>query len=111
MKLYKKQSIFAQNVALLIQHIHSKVYDVTFGEAWRSAEQAAIYAREGKGIKDSLHCRRLAIDLNIFNATGVYLTDFDSYEPFGIYWESLHPLNRWGGKFKRVDCVHFEMQD
>lgn len=111
MNLQQKQSIFAQNVARLITHIDGIGLTCTIGEVFRTPEQAQIYAKEGKGIKDSLHCKKLAIDLHLFSPNGVYLTDYLSYEPLGKYWESLHSSNRWGGTFKRVDSVHFEMQD
>ncbi|HTJ49070.1 MAG TPA: hypothetical protein VL443_06410 [Cyclobacteriaceae bacterium] len=111
MTLAQKQALFAQNVATLLQYIHSKNYLVTFGEAFRTAEQAQLDAKKGIGIADSLHCKRLAVDLNLLTADGLYITDPKEYEQFGIYWETLHPLNRNGRKFKRGDANHFEMQD
>ncbi len=111
MKLSQRQAIFAQNVALLLQHIASKGFLVTFGEAFRTQEQANIYAQAGKGIADSLHCKRLAVDLNLINDEGIYLPDSKDYKQFGLYWESLNDLNRWGGRFKRIDGNHFQMND
>jgi len=112
MKLQEKQSIFAKNVGLLLQRIFESPYTCTFGDAFRSPEQAALNAKKGIGIKDSLHCKRLAIDLNLFDHDGKYLTSGPAYEIFGEYWKSLHPLNRWGGDFKSIkDLNHFEMQD
>ena len=111
MTLQQKQSIFAQNVARLIMHVDAIGLVCTLGEALRTPEQAEIYAKEGKGIIDSLHCKKLAIDLQLFSPEGNYITDYKIYEPLGNFWESLNPLNRWGGKFKRVDSDHFEMQD
>lgn len=112
MKLQQKQSTFTKNVSLLIECMFDNDYLVTFGEAYRTPEQAEIYAKSGKGIKNSLHCKKLAIDLNLFNSEGKFLEDKNDYEKFGIYWESMNPANRWGGNFKTlVDCVHFEMQD
>jgi len=112
MTLRQKQSIFAKNVAILINHIYDMGCEVTFADAYRSPEAAALYAKAGKGIANSLHCKRLAIDLNLFNVDGKYLQDKKDYEPFGLYWKSLNPANKWGGDFKTlVDCVHFEMQD
>ena len=108
--LVKKQALFAYNVALLIEHIYKCNHKVTFAEAYRTPEQAKIYAEQKKGIKNSLHCKRLAIDLNLFDSNNHYLQDKVDYEPFGRYWKNLHPKNRWGGDFsKLVDCVHFEM--
>lgn len=109
--LRAKQSIFVKNIASLIDYVYANGFELTFGDAYRSPEQAALYAKQGKGIADSLHCKRLAIDLNLFK-DGKYLTDKESYVQFGAYWKSLHPANRWGGDFKKlVDSVHFEMQD
>jgi len=111
MKLSEKQAIFAVNVASLINYIDKQGYRVTFGETFRTPEQADIYAKNGKGIKNSLHCKRLSVDLNLFSPEGEYLTDTKSHEPFGKFWKSLHKHNRHGGDFKKPDGNHYEMQD
>lgn len=110
MTLSQHQMQFAEDVARLIDYIYQEQYAITFGEAYRTKEQAEIYAKEGKGILDSLHCKRLAIDINLFKGN-VWLTDHGSYERFGCYWENLDARNRWGGRFKRDDANHFERQD
>jgi hypothetical protein len=116
MTLSDKQKIFGLNVAKLIEHIYSQGYSISFGEAFRTQEQADIYAKDGKGIKNSLHCERLAVDLNIFDKDGKFLNTVADYRPFGEYWSTLHPYNRWGGceafiKCGRPDSDHFEMQN
>jgi hypothetical protein len=112
MYLEDEQQVFTENVCKLLEFIVRKGYHVTLGEAYRTHEQALIYAKEGLGIKNSLHCERLAIDLNIFTADEKQLTNVEDFRPFGEYWESLHKHNRWGGNFKtRPDADHFEMQD
>lgn len=111
MKIQQKQAIFAQNVAKLINYIFEQGYSCSLGETWRSAEQAEIYAKQGKGILNSLHCKKLAIDINLFDAAGQYLSDSKHYKDLAVYWDSLHPHNRSGINFKRVDGNHFEMQD
>jgi hypothetical protein len=111
MKLLEEQFIFTKNVAKLIQYIYSSGYKCTLGEVFRTKEQAQIYAREGLGIIDSLHCSRLAIDLNLFSPKDVYLTQNSDYLPFGRYWENLHPHNYWGGFYPRKDSGHFEMKE
>ena len=112
MNLSEKQQTFAHNVGLLISYICFMGYKVTLGEAFRTQEQADIYAKEGKGITHSLHIKRLAIDLNIFDHVGNLLTTVDDLSAFGKYWEKINPDNRWGGNFKtRPDSDHFEMQD
>jgi hypothetical protein len=111
MTLSEKQALFCENVSYLIQEINRQGLHCTFGEAYRTAEQAEIYAKEGKGIAHSLHTERLAIDLNLISYTGEYLTDKKWYQPFGTFWNKLSPDNRWGGDFaKLVDSNHFEMQ-
>lgn len=112
MKLLDKQAIFAQNVAKLLQYMASEGDIVTLGECYRTPEQAALNAKKGIGIVNSLHCKRLAVDLNLFDGQHTLLNEKSSYKPFGEYWKKLHPLNRWGGDFVHlVDSGHFEMQD
>lgn len=112
MTLIERQKLFARLVATLIVYINSKSYTVTFGEAFRTKEQAEIYFKKGMGIKNSLHCKRLAIDLNIFNPDGDLLSSKDELQLFGNFWEKLNPECRWGGNFKeRVDADHFELKD
>lgn len=109
MNLSKQQQLFAKDVATLITYIFSQGYFCTLGEAFRTHEQAQIYAREGKGIVDSLHCQRLAIDLNLFDKNGYYLNKTEDYERFGCFWESLDSQNGWGGRFKDTpDSNHFQ---
>ena len=108
--LAQDQWVFAQNVSALIIYIFGQGYKCTFGEAYRTEAQAKIYAAEGKGIVNSLHRQRLAIDLNVFNSSGIYLMTSELYKPFGEFWEGLHARNRWGGNFiKKPDGNHFEM--
>jgi hypothetical protein len=107
--LREKQSLFAQLAARLIQQAEKFGYDVTLGEAWRSPESARVMAEEGKGIVDSLHIDRLAIDLNLFK-TGAYLTEISDYEILGEWWENQSTGDytcAWGGRFNDMD--HFSL--
>lgn len=106
MALSDIQKEFCLDVARLIEFIFETGCACTFGEAYRTKEQAEIYAKQGIGIKNSLHCERLAIDLNLFSPEGEYLTKTDDYQIFGNYWESLNDNNKWGGRFN--DGNHFE---
>ena len=108
MTLRERQETFARNAALLIQHINSAGYTCTLGEAWRPPEMMEIYAQRGTGIRNSLHGRRLAIDINLFR-DGNLLSDNESHRIFGAWWKLQHPENRWGGDFKRQDGCHYEM--
>ena len=109
MTLLEKQLLFTRNVGLLIGHVYESGYGLTFGEAFRTSEQAALNELNGSGIKNSLHGKRLAVDLQLFREKE-YLKVSDDYESAGKYWLSLHPLNRWGGDFAKQDGNHFSME-
>lgn len=109
MTLREKQSLFASLVAQLIIEAREQGFEVTFGEAYRSPEEAARLAKLGKGIKNSLHCLKLAIDLNLFR-DGVYLSSSESHRPLGEWWEQQHDLCRWGGRFTRPDGNHYSLE-
>ena len=110
MTLLEQQMIFARNIGLLLQFISKSPYKCTLGEVYRTPKQAALNAQEGSGIVNSLHCERLAIDINLFK-DGKYLKDSKDYATIGAYWKSLHILNSWGGDFHtRPDGNHFQMQ-
>ncbi len=98
MTLREKQSAFAGLVARLILQAEAMGYEVTLGEAWRSPEEAARLAAAGKGSKNSLHCLRLAQDINLFR-DGAYLMNSEDHRPLGEWWKRRHPLCRWGGDF------------
>lgn len=107
MTLREKQSLFVILVSALIQHAYDKGYELTFGEALRTPEQAAINAKKGVGIKNSLHIIKLAIDLSLFK-DGKFLSKSEDHKELGEYWESLHPLCRWGGRFG--DGNHYSLE-
>jgi hypothetical protein len=112
MTLGQKQRIFTRLVGVLIEWTYQNGYELTFSEAYRTPEQAAIYAKQGKGIKNSLHTKRLAIDLNLFK-NGVYLTRSEDYLPLGMVWEQMSGPGYqccWGGRFKRPDGNHFSIE-
>ena len=98
MTLFEKQKRFPLLVAKLIVKADELGYQVTFGEAWRPPEVAAIYAKEGRGISNSLHWDRLAIDLNLFKG-GKWLRHTEDHRPLGEYWETLGEGCTWGGRF------------
>ncbi|HFD1476932.1 M15 family metallopeptidase [Escherichia coli] len=107
MKLSEKQQLFAVMIADLIHWAQEHGYRLTFGEAYRTPEQAALNAKSGKGIRNSLHTLRLAVDFNLF-INGEYQSDTDAYRPLGEYWESIG--GTWGGRFSRADGNHFSLE-
>lgn len=102
--LRQKQSRFAVMAARLILKAQEMGYEVTFGEAWRTPEQAALNAKKGTGISNSLHGDRLAIDLNLYK-DGKWLDKTDDHKPLGEWWESIG--GTWGGRFK--DGNHYSL--
>ena len=106
MTLRQKQSLFVKLVALLLIEAHQRGYELTFGETYRSPEEAARLAKLGLGIKESLHTLKLAVDLNLFK-DGRYLSSSESHRPLGEWWETQHELCRWGGRFN--DGNHYSL--
>lgn len=104
----EEQADFLQDVALLIQKAREMGFLVTGGELYRTPEQQQIHIKAGRSkTMNSLHLSRRAIDLNFFK-DGKLTYDKKVLEPLGKYWESLHPLNSWGGNgIKLVDTPHF----
>ena len=100
------QAEFLLHVTKLLAFAYDRGYLVTLGEGFRTLEQQKLYYDRGLSrTMDSQHRKRLAVDLFFFqNGKQTYI-----YPELGIYWESLHPKNRWGGHFKNFqDVPHFE---
>lgn len=114
MDLLHKQFIFTSLTARLILFANQQGYFLTYGETYRPKETAELYASQGKGIADSLHTLRLAIDLNLFR-NGSLLTTRADYYFLGDFWESLSEPNSgivccWGGNFPKCDADHFSIE-
>ncbi|QBJ32326.1 M15 family metallopeptidase [Hafnia alvei] len=108
MTLSEKQQLFVSLIAQLITWANDKGYRLTFGEAYRTPEQAKLNAKSGAGIANSLHTQRLAVDFNLF-INGEWQTKSEAFLPLGEYWESLG--GSWGGRFKsRPDGNHFSLE-
>ena len=109
MKLSEAQREFSLTFAKFVLKSYRKGYEITLGEAWRTPEQAEIYAKKGIGIKSSVHRKRLAVDINLF-VNGQLTWDVEHYRVLGELWKTMHPLARWGGDFKGRDAVHFSFE-
>jgi hypothetical protein len=108
MTLRQKQSLFVFLIARLILFANENKLELTFGEAYRSPEEAKRQSKLGKGIENSLHIKRLAVDLNLFK-DGKYLSSTESHRILGEWWERQHPLCRWGGRWN--DGNHYEVNE
>jgi hypothetical protein len=104
--LVQKQNRFTGMIAKLIQKAQNMGYMLTFGEAWRTPEQAKLNAKSGIGIKDSLHIQRLAVDFNLYTKEGTWLKNSSDHAPLGVYWESIG--GAWGGRFG--DGNHYSLE-
>ena len=107
--LRQKQSRFVNGVARLIEHAYDMGYELTFGDVYRSPEQAAANAAAGTGIAKSLHTIRLAIDLNLFR-NGQFLPNSSDHAPLGTFWKALGPDYCWGGDFSKPDGNHYSIE-
>jgi hypothetical protein len=129
--LGERQREFPLMVAALITWAYENGYEISFGEARRSDEQAELNAmgargREelarrievmfpalaakirnntGSGIRNSLHEVGLAVDLNLFR-DGKYLASTEDHLPLGKKWEEIG--GTWGGRFG--DGNHYSLE-
>lgn len=103
-----EQAAFLLDVTRLIHKATEMGFVVTAGELYRTPEQQQIYVKTGRSrTMNSLHLQRRAVDLNFF-LNGKLTYDKAVLAPLGAYWESLHPLNSWGGNgVKFYDAPHF----
>lgn len=111
MTLQQKQTLFVLYMGKLLAYA-SKVaaargLEVSIDEAYRPKETAELYAREGRGVTNSLHTSRLALDLNLIN--GSQMAEVKEYITLGQFWKALDPLCSWGGDFTRSDSRHFSI--
>lgn len=114
LSLQEKQFLFARLVSGLFKKAWELGYEVKLGYALRSQEEQNRLVMSGASkTRKSNHLRSLALDLLVFREKdpGVweYLTRTEEYRVLGEYWESLHPLCRWGGRFQ--DGGHFSIED
>lgn len=108
MSAVREQAAFLLDLAKLIEYATAQGFVVTGGELYRTPEQQQIYVKTGRSrTMNSLHLQRRAVDLNFFK-DGKLVYDKVVLAPLGLFWESLHPLNSWGGNgVKLVDVPHF----
>ena len=105
MTLGQHQEQFSRHLVMLISMAHSRGYEVRIGEVERMIEMQKIYVQTGRSkTMDSQHLKKCAADLHFFKDGSLCYPD-----ELGAYWESLDPLNRWGGNWNKFkDKPHFE---
>lgn len=106
------QSKFTKTISEFIQKAYDDGFLLTFGEAWRPPEVAKLYAKDGRGIVNSLHCQRMAVDFNAFYGDEYLDGSKDEHIPLltklGELWESLG--GAWGGRFTKKDYNHYSFE-
>lgn len=112
MSVVTEQAAFLLDVCKLVEEATRQGFTVTAGEMYRTPEQQAVYVKTGRSkTMNSLHLTRRAVDLNFFRDNKLVYNK-DALAPLGAYWESLHPLNSWGGNGQKlVDVPHFSRGD
>ena len=108
MTLGQRQKLFTQLISKLITFAYDNGYELTFGDAYRDPRvHGDVGSKKSYSSANSLHKQRLAVDFNLFK-DGVYLTATNDHKALGEYWESLHSLCRWGGRFN--DGNHYSLE-
>lgn len=108
MKLSNKQQLFTRLVCQLLAKAFELGYEVTLGDAYRDPRlHGNVGESKGYGHSKSCHKLKLAIDLNLFK-DGKYLDKTEDHKELGEYWEGLHELARWGGRFRDGNHYSFE---
>ena len=112
MKLGEKQKLFTLLVRDLISAIHAMGYECTFGDSYRDPRVHGEYGeKKSYSAAKSNHKLRLAIDLNLFDEEGNYISDgsHSAYQRIGEWWMNRHELCEWGGYGERQDANHFSL--
>lgn len=116
MSQIESQAAFLKDLRKLLDKAEELGYVTTQGEAARTIEQQTIYVQTKRSkTMDSEHLKRRAQDLNFFKDGK--LCSREDIKPLGDFWESLNPMNRWGGNWRGlvdagksnfIDAPHFE---
>ena len=109
MTLNAKQVEFTRTIAYFLVWCAENDYEVIGAELYRTQEQADWYASQDRGIANSVHTKKLALDIFRY-VNGRISWKNEDYEEMGEKWKSMHPLARWGGDFRRKDSVHFSFE-
>lgn len=104
----EKRWLLTECLALLIFEAGRRGFKCAVDQVKRTQAEANANAASGAGISNSLHLSGLAADVLLYR-DGQYLDKTEDYKQLGEYWEQLHPLARWGGRFKKPDGNHFSI--
>jgi hypothetical protein len=107
-----KQRLFSRLLPRLLDRIHGEGYECTMAEGYvgLSIDKAT---EDTPHLRDGGHFNKLAQDIDLFKFNAQtfrfdYLTQTADHQQFGEFWESLHELCRWGGRFS--DGNHYSIE-
>lgn len=130
MKLGERQELFMRLLPQLINKAHELGFEIRGGDLFRDPRLHGKFGRpnlfgffaslialfdlkkakdagyRSYGKKNSEHKNKCAIDLNLFK-NGQYKSSTSDHKELGEFWESLHPMCRWGGRYN--DGNHYEL--
>lgn len=105
MTLGEHQQAFSRDLVKLMSKAFELGYEIRIGEVERTIEQQKIYVQTGRSkTMNSNHLKKCAADLHFVKAGQLCYP-----QELGDYWETLDPINSWGGNWKSFkDKPHFE---
>jgi len=111
---FDREVLLLACLAKLFTYAQSRGYALTAGEGKILTPRKGadgVLRQDGEHMLGSLHYLGLAQDLNLFvkkNGVWTYVSDGGdpAWADLGVYWESLDPLCRWGGRFQTRDDNH-----
>ena len=108
MTLAEKQILFWEYFCRLqIWGIEVHGLRIMEAEGFRTREQAELHVANGTGILNSLHRKKLAHDIWLYDANWKHAWNHPGYGLLGTKWKTMHELARWGGDFGGRDEYHF----
>lgn len=105
MTLGEHQQAFSRDLHKLLGKAFELGYEIRIGEVERTIEQQKIYVQTGRSkTMNSNHLKKCAADLHFVKGGELCYP-----QELGDYWETLNPINSWGGNWKSFkDKPHFE---
>ena len=105
MTLGEHQQAFSRDLVKVMSKAFELGYEIRIGEVERTIEQQKIYVQTGRSkTMNSNHLKKCAADLHFVKAGQLCYP-----QELGDYWETLDPINSWGGNWNSFkDKPHFE---
>ena len=105
-ELLQLQWKFSEMTVRLFAEIKRLGYRWTYGDAYRDPRlHGALGEKKGYGHRESCHKIRLAVDINLFTADGVYLQSDEGHAQLHDFWESIGGARRIPG-----DANHYSLE-